>query len=241
MSLEPKQLGKAFALGYAFYKGVNIRSSVANDGIIGKILKWITVKGAHIPIGKGGKPLNETGKKALSKQSSSRSLKTVGPDKLPSFKDFASTSERKNNSTSKNVKKYAIVHLKPIIESLRYPKGMPNDCNKILMSKKMAGELANHINDDKLKALPYIADVYRNGKYRIAPEEKNPFAYSNVIYTSKTIKVDGENFNVELVSKKLVNKREDANYVQYGISKVDKVSEDSKTGSAYALIGVRIL
>lgn len=64
-----RQLGMAFALGVRL--GQN--PELANDaGIARKIIKWITVKGTHIPLDKRGVPLSTKGKEIFEEQKPAR-------------------------------------------------------------------------------------------------------------------------------------------------------------------------
>ena len=64
-----RQLGIAFALGMRLGRNPEL----ANDaGIARKIIKWITVKGTHIPLDKRGVPLSKKGKEIFEDQKPAR-------------------------------------------------------------------------------------------------------------------------------------------------------------------------
>ena len=155
----------------------------------------------------------------------------VGRDQLPTFSSYMST--RSGLGFTAGVRNYAEQHLKPVVEALRFPKGMPSDCERIVMGKKQIRELAAHMNADKAEVLPYVAEVYRRGSCRTASDYKHAESFDEVVYTVATIDIGAKRFKVELVSKK--RKGDGANcYIQYGISKADK-AEDAKGHSVYQL------
>lgn len=155
----------------------------------------------------------------------------VGRDQLPTFSSYMST--RPGTGFAAGVRSYAEQHLKPVVEALRFPKGMPSDCERIVMGKPQIRELASHMNDDKAEALPYVAEVYRNGTYEVVDDYKHSESFDAVVYTTATIDTGKKRLKVELVSKK--RKGEDANrYIQYGISRADK-AEDAKPRAVYQL------
>ena len=250
MTVDPKKLGMAFRAGMAFSFGRGFASGqiAVDSNISKKIQRWITIKNTHVPIGENGEPLTKVGKKILddgqqkeneSKNSNSR---LVGPDKLPTFEDFINSEKQKSkgNSFTANVRDYAEIHLKPIVEALRYPKGMPPDCEQIIMGPKQIRELASHMNPDKVTVLPYVIDAYRNGEFKIKSDEKHPEVKS-VVYTTKNISVSGDVYFVELISKALRDKTFNGKYLQYGISKADKVGEDQKMRqTTYQFLGINI-
>ena len=75
---QARRLGQAFKMGLAFSLGRQLSNGeVATDSNISKkIQRWITIKGTHVPIGKGGIPLNKVGKK-ISSQSNWKPPKSL--------------------------------------------------------------------------------------------------------------------------------------------------------------------
>lgn len=247
---QARRLGQAFKMGLAFSLGRGLAGGqiAVDSNISKKIQRWITVKKTHVPIGENGKPVTKLGKKILDEKQDKKeenkksNLRLVGPDKLPTFDDFINSDEQKSkgNSFTANVRDYAETHLKPIVEALRYPEGMPPDCEKIIMGPKQIRELASHMNPDKIAVLPYVVDAYRHGKFKIGEDEKHSEVKS-VVYTTKNVKVGGNVYFVELISKALRDKTFNGKYLQYGISKADKVGEDQKMRqTTYQFLGIKI-
>lgn len=192
---------KAFQLGYSFRLGLMYGRQLALD----EELKFRTLENGTTIAIKDDEVVGGAGS-------------AVGPDKLPTFEWFMRG--RTGEGRASMVRSYAAIHLKSIIESLRYPKGMPPDCERIHMGPKQIRELAGHMNHDKEKVLPYIADAYRKGKYRQARDTKHDDIES-VIYTTADIDVGSETYEVELISKKR-KLATGGGYIQYGIGKADK-------------------
>lgn len=103
------------------------------------------------------------------------------------------------------------------------------------MGNAQVRELASHMNADKTECLPYLAQVYRTGTFRVVKDEKHSDAFESVVYTTATVKVNDREYKVEVVSKK--RRTEKPSYIQYGISKADK-AEDARTRSVYEITGV---
>lgn len=167
---------------------------------------------------------------------------SVGADKLPTFEFFASADERKGQGFTKTVRQYVEQHLRSVVEALRYPKGMPSDCERIVMGATQIRELASHMNSDKAKVLPYVAEVYRKGTFRGTPDEKHPKDFSSVIYTTADVRIGQKTYRVELISKRRAKQGgvEETPYIQYGISRADVIG-DAIPKICYELIGVRAL
>lgn len=190
--------------------------------------------------------MSKTGRKILNatKQKNEKKkvidgLTVVGPDNLPEFKSFCKNLGD-DVSYTRRVKEYVKTHLKPVVESIRYPGGMPPNCKKIAMGAKQMGELASHMNDDKAIVLPFVPHVYREGEYRTADDEKHPLV-KTVVYTTAVVTVDGVKYFVELVSKEFRDKSRAGEYIQYGISKADKIAEDENNmGIIYELVNVKV-
>lgn len=73
--MELNRIANAFYLGYVFSLGRRFAmdQSMANDAKVSdKVVRWITVNGTHIPIGKSGNPMNESGKKIFKEQAPKR-------------------------------------------------------------------------------------------------------------------------------------------------------------------------
>ena len=235
-------LGKAFRAGFLFWLGSRFNAMAMDK----KPEKWITIKGNHIPLDKDGSPMSKTGKKILNTTNQNTTqtkmvdgLPVVGPDNIPEFRAFTLTVEG-NKSFSAMARLFAKKYLKPIVESLRYPKGMPENCERIVMGSKQIGELANHLNPDKALILPFIPEIYRKGNYRCVPDEKH-VDVKQVVYTTHIIEVAGSKYFVELVSKELKDKSRNGEFLQYGISKADRLSNDAKLkGVLYALCEIRL-
>ena len=235
-------LGKAFRAGFLFWLGSRFNAMAMDK----KPEKWITIKGNHIPLDKDGSPMSKTGKKILNttKQNTTQTkmvdgLPVVGPDNIPEFKAFALTIEG-NKSFSAITKLFVKKYLKPIVESISHPKGLPEDCEAIVMGPRQISELASHMNEDKAKVLPYLPQIYREGQYRSVTDEKHR-EVKRVIYTTMTVEVNGSKYFVELISKQLLDKTRSGEYLQYGISKADKLGNDSAgKGSVYCLQRVNI-
>lgn len=228
MNDAARKLGRAYLLGFAFAKGLTCRLAQDGDDDESEDVKFRTLDNGAVIAIKDDEIVGGAGS-------------SVGTDKLPTFEFFASAEERKGQSFTKTVRQYAEQHLKPVVEALRYPKGMPPDCERIAMGTKQIRELASHMNGDKAKVLPYIADVYRRGTFRGERDEKHPNDFASVIYTTANVSIDGETYRVELVSKKrsIPLKSEGTPYLQYGISKADTV-EDGKPRSCYEFLEVRL-
>lgn len=208
------QCGRAYAIGRAFRAGFCYVRGIALDADEEDVTFRTAKNGSVIAI-KEGDVVGGAGT-------------SVGPDKLPTFSSFCSTEAAAGKKFSAQVRMYAQQHLKPVIESLRYPGGMPSDCERIVMGPKQTRELAAHMNDNKAKILPYVADVYRRGDFRSEPDEKNAQAYRRVVYTTATVKTEEGTFEVEILSKQRRGQDDGkAEYVQYGISKADKIGKDS--------------
>lgn len=213
---EAGKLGRAFRLGLAFGKGKSMSGSVAQDSEKGddEDVKFRTLKNGNVVAIKDGKIVGGAGSK-------------VGPDNIPSLEFFASAEERKEQSYSKTVTQYARTHLKPLIESLRYPGGMPPDCERIEVNGRSIDEIAAKMNSNKAAALPYIAEVYRKGTYTVEKEKKKPNAYALNIFTEATIKVNGRDLKVTVITKQRQPKQQGERYLQYGIGKADEVANDA--------------
>lgn len=69
---------------------------------------------------------------------------------------------------------------------------MPPDCERIAMNARSIDEVAAKMNSNKAAALPYIAEVYRKGKYTVEKETKNISAFALNVYTEATIKINGK-------------------------------------------------
>lgn len=221
MTVERAQkLGRAFRLGFAFGKGQSFTSRLAhddNDGNKDKV-EFRTLENGQVIAIRDGKVVGGAGP-------------CVGPDKLPTFEFFASADRREGQSFTKTVNHYVTRFLRPVVEGLRYPKGMPSDCERIVMSGKHVRELSSHMNADKTKVLPYVADVYRRGTFREAADAEHA-DIEKVVYTTATVKIGDEVFVVELTSKKK-KPSIGGGYIQYGIGKADKAkgAADSVTCS----------
>lgn len=223
-------LKTAFAIGRAFGEGFlyGCRLALASDAEEDDVTFRTAKNGSIIAI-KDGEVAGGAGT-------------SVGPDKLPAFSSFASDDKFKGKSFSYKVRCYAKEHLRPVIESLRYPGGMPLDCERITMSNKQIGELVSHMDTDKAAILPFLAQVYREGKYRTGKDWKHPDAFDNVVYTTGIVKIGGRRYEVEVLSKRRIGQTSGRpEYVQYGISKADSVSQDSLKDSAiYELLDVNV-
>lgn len=117
------RLGVAFSLGRVYGKQ---RFTTAQDaGVIGKIIRWITVKGAHIPIGKNGKPVGKVGEKisrhenvqTIRKNKVLKALEQIsnGLDQvtIPLLRDDLEQYGGTNDVTIyKGTKKYGLEHIK---------------------------------------------------------------------------------------------------------------------------------
>lgn len=148
---------------------------------------------------------------------------SVGPDNLPSFSSY----EGNFPSFSKKAKSYIETNLVPVITNLRFPKGMPSDCEKILMTRTSIAELVSKLNNDKVLALPFLAQVYREGKYREAKDTKHP-DIDAIVYTTAKIKVsENKELLVEVQTKRRKGNKE---YFHYGIAKADPI--EKKTGDS---------
>lgn len=213
---EARKLGRAFRLGMAFGKGKSMSRSLAQDSEKGndEDVKFRTLKNGNVVAIKDGKIVGGAGAK-------------VGPDNLPTLEFFASAEERKGQSYSKTVTQYARTHLKPLIESLRYPEGMPPDCERIAMNARSIDEIAAKMNSNKAAALPYIAEVYRKGKYTVEKETKNISAFALNVYTEATIKINGKDLKVTVITKQRQPTQQGERYLQYGIGKADEVAKDA--------------
>lgn len=220
--------GRAYAMGRAFRTGFRYARGIALDADEEDVTFRTAKNGSIIAI-KEGDVVGVAGT-------------SVGPDKLPTFSSFASDDKFKGKSFSYKVRCYAKEHLKPVIESLRYPVGMPPDCERITMGNKQIGELASHMNADKAAILPFLAQVYREGKYRTGKDWKHPDAFDDVVYTTGIVKIGGRRYEVEVVSKRRIGQTKGrSEYVQYGISKADLISQDSLRDSAiYELLNVQV-
>ena len=151
---------------------------------------------------------------------------SVGPDKLPSFSSY----EGNFSSFSKKAKSYVETNLVPVITKLRFPKGMPSDCEKILMTRTSIAELVSKLNNDKILALPFIAQVYREGKYREAADTKHP-DIDAIVYTTATIKVSKD--KELLVQVQTKRRRGSKEYFHYGIAKADPTKKKAGDSEPY--------
>lgn len=201
-------LGMAFKAGCAFAMGRRYAERLAQDS--DENVKFRTTDNGNIIAIKDGEVVGGSGA-------------SVGPDKLPTFAFFASAEERKEQSFTKTVTQYARENLKPVIEALRFPKGMPADCERILMGKRSVEELAAHMNDNKARILPFIPYVYRNGTFTEGADTKHADV-EKVIYTTADVKVGEETFRVTVQTKKK-KPALGGSYVQYGVAKADKKTE----------------
>lgn len=147
---------------------------------------------------------------------------------------------KKGEGFTKRVRQYVETYVRDKVEALRHPKGMPDDCERIVMGPKQIRELAAHMNSDKAKALPYIAEVYRKGTFRGDQDAKHPRDFASVIYTTAEVPINGKTYRVELVSKQRTKaiEAEGSPYIQYGISKADIVG-DANPGF-YELLEIRV-
>ena len=219
--------GRAYAMGRAFRAGFRYARGIALDADKEDVTFRTAKNGSVIAI-KDGDVVGGAGT-------------SVGPDKLPTFSSFCSTEAAAGKKFTAQVRMYAQQYLKPVIESLRYPGGMPDDCERIVMGPAQIRELASHMNSDKAKVLPFIAEVYRTGSYRQVPDLKHKDSVEAVVYTTGRVTTeDGETFTVELVSKKLRGASRKAGFIQYGISKADPVSQDSAFQVQYGLVEVLV-
>lgn len=211
--------GVAFAAGARFSVGLRF---VSED----EDLKYRTADNGNVIAIKDGEVVGGAGA-------------SVGPDKIPSFEFFSASEEQKGEGFTKRVRQYVETYVRDKVEALRHPKGMPDDCERIVMGPKQIRELAAHMNSDKAKALPYIAEVYRKGTFRNVPDEKHPRDFSGVIYTTAEVPINGETYRVELVSKKRIKTldAEGSHYIQYGLSRADVVEDASPF---YELLEVRV-
>lgn len=146
--------------------------------------------------------------------------------KRESFADFCS--KRPEESISKTVIQYVREYYVNQIGVIEAPKGVPSNANVVFMGSA-AREAGNKINHDKLKAIPYIDDIYNNGCYlgwrkdqKEAQKNRNVEKFH---YTGAKLKLDdGKTYQVTICSKEL--KTED--FLRfYMIDKAD-IAEDHK-------------
>lgn len=219
------QCGRAYAIGRAFRAGFCYVRGIALDADEEDVTFRTAKNGSVIAI-KEGDVVGGAGT-------------SVGPDKLPTFSSFCSTEAASGKKFTALVRMYAQQHLKPVIESLRYPGGMPDDCERIEMGSAQIRELASHMNSNKAEVLPYVAEIYRKGTFRYKVDQKKPKEFSMVVYTTGVIEVNGRKLRVELITKKRSKNQLGGEYIQYGISKADMV-EDSVGESVYEFILAKI-
>ena len=215
----------AFRAGLAFSEGLHYsRTGLALDAK-DEDVEFRTTENGHVVAIKDGKVVGGAGL-------------SVGPDNVPTFESFDSTSNQ-SLSFTKRVKTYVEKFICPVVQSLSYPKGMPPDCARIQMEKPQVRELVSHLNSDKVKALPYVGQVYREGTYRTAEDQKHKGSFDLVVYTSARVLIGKEEFDIEVITKRREPGQKGERYVQYGLSKADKVeAEDS--GSIYQLVDLKI-
>lgn len=144
---------------------------------------------------------------------------SVGPDKLPTFEYFSKSEEVKNLSTTKRIIKYLKEYYSvPIIK----PKGLTG-CDKLIFSTNGIKETASHINDRKIKVLPYLAYIYRTGHEVGVIRDYHRSDNTTVIhYTQKTLKIGNEFYKVTLISKQAGKVAE---FSHYAIDKADKIKK----------------
>ena len=217
--------GRAYAMGRAFRTGFRYARGIALDADEEDVTFRTAKNGSVIAI-KEGDVVGGAGT-------------SVGPDKLPTFSSFCSTEAAAGKKFTAQVRMYAQQYLKPVIESLRYPGGMPVDCERIVMGSAQIRELASHMNSNKADVLPYLAEIYRKGTFRYEADQKKPKEFSMVVYTTSVIEVNGRKVKVELITKKRAKNQLGGEYIQYGISKADVV-EDSVGEEVYEFVLAKI-
>ena len=200
---------KAYLAGLAFYLGVwygQHKSNLTQDALIFRTLKngvKIAIKDSEVVGGAGY---------------------AVGPDKLPTFDNYANQERFKDASPRKIATKYMQEHYQNGIKEVKlHTKLKFNgvEVSKVVFTGNSCRETSAKINQDKLKILPYIADIYRTGTFSAAQTdvkaEKHKDDKRSYVYTSKIIKIDGKTYNVLLVSRLIP--RQDLQH--YAIGKAD--------------------
>ena len=144
---------------------------------------------------------------------------SVGPDKLPTFEYFSKSDKVKNLSLTKRVVRYLKEsYTTPIIK----PKGLTG-CDKLIFSTNGIKETASHINEDKLKVLPYLGYIYRTGhEIGKAKDYHNPSNQVIIHYTQKTLKIDNDFYRVTLISKQAGKVAE---FSHYAIDEADAIKK----------------
>lgn len=202
-------MGLAFALGLNFAKVATAADSSDSDKV-----KFRTLKDGLVVAIKEGKIVGGAGA-------------SLGKDNIPSFSFYRSGEGAQYKDEAKAILHYLDEHIKPVVESIKNPRGMPSGCERIKMGKKQQNELLTHLSKEKMLVLPYIAEGYRNGSYTTVPDYKHPKQFSRVIYTTGEVTVGDRVFEVTLVSKQRIF---DGGYIQYGITRADekrkKTAED---------------
>lgn len=207
---------KAFLLGVAFCLGAwfaQNKNTLAQDVLIFRTLK----NGVKIAI-KDGEVVGGAGS-------------AVGSDKLPTFDNYANQERFKGVNSRKIATKYMQEHYQKGIKEVKLSYPLRFDdfiADKVVFTGNSCKETVAKINPDKLKVLPYIADIYRTGNFSDAQNDTKAKKHGDdkrsYVYTRKIIEIDGKTYDVLLVSRLIP--RQDLQH--YAIGKADVVEDSTQ-------------
>jgi hypothetical protein len=93
---------------------------------------------------------------------------SVGPDKIPSFEFFSASEEQKGEGFTKRVRQYVETYVRDKVEAQRHPKGMSDDCERIVMGPKQIRELTSL----KTRAPSMSFLKFGSRRYKEAPQRR---------------------------------------------------------------------
>ena len=227
MAQQENHNKKAFLLGVAFCLGAwfaQNKNNLAQDALIFRTLK----NGVKIAI-KDGEVVGGAGS-------------AVGPDKLPTFDNYANQERFKGVNSRKIATKYMQEHYQKGIKEVKlsYPLKFGDlIADKVVFTGNSCKETVAKINPDKLKILPYIAELYRTGipqnvKKDLKSEKHNSDgrAYG---YVENSIKVNGKLYKVTLVARFIQGQ----SLQHYAIGKAD-LTRDAKQKNVLEFVDLKI-
>lgn len=133
---------------------------------------------------------------------------------------------------------YVRKHYVDGVGKIENPKGLPKNTT-VIFTGNNARETGNKINSDKMKALPYLEEIYRQGKY-LGSSEVDKGKHPNVKlfhYTGGKIKQGSETYHVTLCAKEMKTQKDIRHYM---IDKADKAQDEKLRANPPRLSGIKI-
>lgn len=227
----------AFQMGIAFADGMRYAQS---QGLLTEDKKngWITVNGAHVFV-RNGRP---TGVMAQKIAPDKENVPTVRKSKLPSLNNWLKRhGPGEGDGRYGSLRAYVNEVVAPAIEKLRYPGGMPEDCERFHLSRRTNRSIVSHsLNKDKIKILPSLPRVLDEGTFRVTDDTKHS-DIEKIVYTTAIVRSGGKKFRVVVTSKKRrAVQKGSSPYFVYEIGKADPVGDSAGNTAPYEIVNCTI-